>query len=181
MARALEALVDRRFDDEHAGRLILWHGMPGTGKTHALRALAWEWRRWCDFHYVTDPEELFDAPVALLPLESLRLAATMGHQLHDCMEVLLDGELAEDAGILGKVSQAKPGSLEHGHVRDVDPVETNRTVQRFDHAGDHPKGGRFAGSVGPQETDDLALVHVEIDAIDDRSFAVLFGKPSNLK
>lgn len=24
-----------------------------------LRALAWEWREWCDLHYVTDPEEFF--------------------------------------------------------------------------------------------------------------------------
>ena len=47
-------------------RLILWHGVPGTGKTHALRALAWEWRRWCDFHYVTDPEELFGSPKYML-------------------------------------------------------------------------------------------------------------------
>lgn len=41
------------------GQLLLWHGVPGTGKTYALRALAWEWREWCDLHYVTDPETFF--------------------------------------------------------------------------------------------------------------------------
>ena len=66
VAKALGALAGRRFDGEQAGRLILWHGVPGTGKTHALRALAWEWRRWCDFHYVTDPEELFGSPKYML-------------------------------------------------------------------------------------------------------------------
>lgn len=41
------------------GRLILWHGPPGTGKTTALRALVGEWAGWCDANYVTDPERLF--------------------------------------------------------------------------------------------------------------------------
>ncbi len=37
-------------------RMILWHGAPGTGKTHALRALIHEWRSWCDAVFITDPE-----------------------------------------------------------------------------------------------------------------------------
>jgi hypothetical protein len=41
------------------GQLLLWHGPPGTGKTWALRALAWEWRAWADLHYITDPETFF--------------------------------------------------------------------------------------------------------------------------
>ena len=40
------------------GRLILWRGEPGTGKTHALRALARSWRSWCSAHFIMDPEEL---------------------------------------------------------------------------------------------------------------------------
>ena len=39
-----------------AGALVLWHGPPGTGKSHALRALAHRWRDWCSAHYITDPE-----------------------------------------------------------------------------------------------------------------------------
>lgn len=38
------------------GRLILWHGEPGTGKTHALRALSHVWSDWCSTHFITDPE-----------------------------------------------------------------------------------------------------------------------------
>jgi hypothetical protein len=41
------------------GRLILWRGEPGTGKSHALRALVRAWARWCSAHFVMDPEELF--------------------------------------------------------------------------------------------------------------------------
>jgi Domain of unknown function (DUF5925)/ATPase family associated with various cellular activities (AAA) len=48
------------------GQLILWHGEPGTGKTHALRALGWEWREWCDLHYVTDPERFFGESAYML-------------------------------------------------------------------------------------------------------------------
>jgi hypothetical protein len=41
------------------GQLLLWHGIPGTGKTFALRALARTWRSWCDVHYIADPEAFF--------------------------------------------------------------------------------------------------------------------------
>jgi ATPase family protein associated with various cellular activities (AAA) len=47
------------FRPAHGGQLILWHGPAGTGKTYALRALAWEWREWCQLHYVVDPDTFF--------------------------------------------------------------------------------------------------------------------------
>jgi len=45
-------------EEPGAGSLILWHGPPGTGKTHAVQALARAWRTWCSVHCVTDPENL---------------------------------------------------------------------------------------------------------------------------
>jgi hypothetical protein len=45
--------------EETAGRIILWHGQPGTGKTYALRALVREWKQWITADYIMDPEALF--------------------------------------------------------------------------------------------------------------------------
>ncbi len=53
---ALERLIARRAPER--GRLILWRGEPGTGKSHALRALARAWTPWCSAHFIMDPEEL---------------------------------------------------------------------------------------------------------------------------
>lgn len=43
----------------NAGKLLLWHGEPGTGKSYAIRALMRQWRTWCQAHYIVDPEKFF--------------------------------------------------------------------------------------------------------------------------
>lgn len=63
---ALRELTRHEFRPGAGGQLLLWHGPPGTGKTHAIRALAWEWREWCRLHYVTDPEAFFGQASYLL-------------------------------------------------------------------------------------------------------------------
>jgi ATPase family protein associated with various cellular activities (AAA) len=57
--RAPLASIMRDFRPAHGGQLILWHGPAGTGKTFALRALAWAWRDWCELSYIVDPDAFF--------------------------------------------------------------------------------------------------------------------------
>jgi hypothetical protein len=62
----LATLMEGFTPDAHHGRLLLWHGRPGTGKTYAVRALAWAWRDWCRFECVLDPERLFGSASYLM-------------------------------------------------------------------------------------------------------------------
>lgn len=45
---------------ESGGKLILFHGVPGTGKTYAIRSIISEWDENCVAHYILDPEQFFD-------------------------------------------------------------------------------------------------------------------------
>ena len=83
------------------GRLLLLHGEPGTGKTTALRALAQQWRSWCQVDCVLDPERLFSDPAYLM---SVALGSGDDDEprwrlllLEDCDE-LISGEAKASAG-----------------------------------------------------------------------------------
>lgn len=55
---ALEGLVRPNYNPVHSGQIMLFTGPPGVGKTYTIRAMAWEWRKWCSVHYVMDPPTL---------------------------------------------------------------------------------------------------------------------------
>ena len=76
----LEGLMSG-FQPAHGGQLVLWHGEAGTGKTFALRALAWQWRHWCDLHYIVDPDSFFGehADYLMSVLLQPQYAAPMQH------------------------------------------------------------------------------------------------------
>lgn len=47
---------------DERGKLIFWHGDPGTGKSYAIRVLMQAWKRRADFIYIMDPEVYFSEP-----------------------------------------------------------------------------------------------------------------------
>ena len=55
-ARAKVAALAAMQAPAGGGRLLLWHGPPGTGKTTAIRSLARAWSGWCRTLFVVDPD-----------------------------------------------------------------------------------------------------------------------------
>jgi hypothetical protein len=77
-------------------RLILWHGQPGTGKTHALRALLREWQSWCDAAFITDAERFVGGAPTYLFQVSRFLGGRVAAQANKRSKLII----LEDAGEL---------------------------------------------------------------------------------
>jgi hypothetical protein len=74
------------------GRVVLWHGSPGTGKTSAIRAMLREWSGWCHPELLMDPEAAFADPSYLFEILTHPVRESVGN--HTPMWRLL---IAEDA------------------------------------------------------------------------------------
>jgi hypothetical protein len=163
------------------GALLLWHGKPGTGKTHALRALVRSWRDWCSAHYVTDPERFLAGTSYLMDVTTSR----RGEDEPDWRLVVLEdaGELMSasartDTGQgLSRVLNLTDGMLGQG-VKCILLVTTNEPLGRLHPAVHRP--GRCWASVdfdafGPAEaTAWLAARGVEREVRAPMTLAQLF-------
>jgi hypothetical protein len=99
---------------ENSGKIILWHGAPGTGKTSAIRTLMREWKSWCNFHYVSDPEDMFKNPSYLMTVSTSDDNAWRLVIAEDC-DGLLRPDARNDTGNgLGRLLNFSDGILGQG-------------------------------------------------------------------
>lgn len=148
---ALSALVSMTSLDGRAGRLLLWYGEPGTGKTTAVRMLAREWAGWCDAHYITDPELFFRQHGYVLEVAG---AGSMHEPprddqyrfviVEDCDEYLRADARHRAGASLGRLLNLSDGILGHG-LRVVVLLTTNEDIGRLHPAVTRP--GRCLGQV----------------------------------
>jgi hypothetical protein len=143
----LSRLFERRFVPRDDGQLILWHGPPGLGKTHALRALGWEWREWCELDYITDPESFLGSAEYMLDV-------LLGHEddderwrllvLEDTGELLTADAKERTGQGLSRFLNVVDGLLGQG-LRLLVLVTTNEDLRRLHPAVARP--GRCAAAV----------------------------------
>ena len=93
-------------------------------------------------------------------------------------QVLIDGQVGEDAPTLENLRDAGTHPLRRTEMADGLAVEAHRTLRDLarvdvEQPADGPQGGRLAGAVGAQERHDVAVRHLDGQAAQDEDHLVV--------
>ncbi len=137
-ARQITALLEAG-TPTGSGRLLLWHGPPGTGKTSAVLALLHAWRHWCAADVIADPERMFgDAGylVEVLAQPTMRRPWRL-IVCEDADEYLRSDARQRSGPALGRLLNASDGLLGRGG-RNLVLLTTNDELGRLHPAVTRP-------------------------------------------
>ncbi|MEO8423315.1 MAG: AAA family ATPase [Actinomycetota bacterium] len=144
---ALAPLMDPGFSLDGQGQLLVWFGPPGTGKSFALGALAYEWREHASLHYIADPEAFLGDVGYLLEFILARPPGDKAWRvavLEDTGELFGAHARRQTGQGLARLLNATDGMLAQGS-KTAFVITTNEPIERFHEAVIRP--GRCASRV----------------------------------
>src|SRR5688500_16873936 len=100
------------------------------------------------------------------------LTAGNRKSLENCHDIVFDGKLPENRGLLRQITNAEPRALVHRHRADVLAVEQDSAFLRLDEPDNHIECGRLPGSVGSEKPHYFPLLEPQVDVVNHCAAAI---------
>lgn len=163
------------------GKILLWNGEAGTGKTYAIRTLANAWKDWCSFEYIIDPESLFSNSDYMIETVLRSDSATKKWKcivLEDCGEMIAMDSKTKVGQALSRLLNLADGVLGQG-LEVMFLITTNEELGKL-----HPAVSRLGrcfskiefGKLSPEECEKWLFLHeVRASIKESNTLSDLYG------